>query len=72
MNGEQKNQLPDRELVLTLRKLHRSEQAVEYIKSCQINRVTPSFAQMAKILEKHFTNANYRLRRLLVQKINVL
>ena len=48
MNGEQKNQLPDRELVLTLRKLHRSEQAVEYIKSCQINRVTPLFAQMAK------------------------
>ena len=62
-DGEHNDRNQDRELVLTLRKLHRSEQAVEFIRSCKINKVVPLFAKMAQNTKKHSKSANIPLRK---------
>ena len=58
-DGEHKDRNQDRELVLTLRKLHRSEQAVEFIRSCEFNQVVPVFAKMAQNTKETLKKCKY-------------
>ena len=58
-DGEHNDRNQDRELVLTLRKLHRSEQAVEFIRSCKINKVVPLFAKMAQNTQETLKKCQY-------------
>jgi hypothetical protein len=58
-DGEHNDRNQDRELVLTLRKLHRSEQAVEFIRSCEFNQVVPVFAKMAQNTKETLKKCKY-------------